>query len=364
MSAHVASRIAIAHDYLNQRGGAERVVVRLAAMWPDAPIYTSLYRPQSTWPELQSHHVVTSWLDRLPVDRRFRALFPLYPAAFASLRPATHAVVVVSSSGWAHGLRAPAGTRLVVYCHTPARWLYTRDAHLAAASVQQRLARPLLAPMRRWDRAAARRAYLYVANSQNVRRRIRKIYDRDAEVVYPPVDVDRFTPRASGERLLVVSRLLDYKRVDAVIRAANRASLPLDVVGSGPSATELRALAGPTVTFHEGLDDAAVTELMESCRALVLPGEEDFGIVPVEAQAAGKPVVAFGAGGALETVKEGVTGTFFRDHDEESVLAALRRADTLTTAPHEIAEQARRFAPEHFARAMRRIVGVAEDSRD
>jgi glycosyltransferase involved in cell wall biosynthesis len=352
----VTAPCAVVHDYLNQRGGAERVALELARTWEAAPIYTSLYRPESTFPEFRAHEIRTSWLDRAPVDDHFRALFPLYPAAFAGLGVLDHDVVVSSSSGWAHGVRTSARALHVVYCHTPARWLYRPEEHLAASSLQKRLSTPLLRPLRAWDRRAAAAADVYVANSENVRRRVRATYGRDCAVVTPPVDVERFTPRPRGERLLVVSRLLPYKRVDAVVRAANRAGLPLDVVGRGPAYPELRALAGPTVAFHDRLDDAQVAELMESCRAFLLPGEEDFGITPVEAQAAGKPVVAYAAGGALETVVEGRTGTFFRRHDEDSILAALRAADALETPPEEIAQHARRFSSQAFRATMRALV--------
>jgi glycosyltransferase involved in cell wall biosynthesis len=349
------SGVAVVHDYLNQRGGAERVALELARMWPVAPIYTSLYRPGSTFPEFAERDVRTSWIDKLPVDRGFRSLFPLYPNAFNDLGPIDADLVVTSSSGWAHGIKVRPDATHVVYCHTPARWLYGHD-HLGATSRQQAIARPLLGAMRRWDSNAARRASLYVANSRNVQGRIRTTYGIDADVVYPPVDLERFTPRERGTRLLVVSRLLDYKRVDAVIRAANQANLPLDIVGSGPSFDELRVLAGPTVVFHRRLEDSAVTALMENCRALVLPGEEDFGITPVEAQAAGKPVVALAAGGALETVEEGVTGAFFHDHSEASILAALAAADALETSPHEIARRAARFSREAFVARMRNVI--------
>ena len=348
--------VALVHDYLNQRGGAERVVLELAAMWPEAPLYTSLYRPGSTFPEFADRDVRTSFLDGAPVDRSFRSLFPLYPAAFRSLGPLDAGLVVTSSSGWAHGVRTAPGATHVVYCHTPARWLYRKDDYLGASSLQQRLAAPALGPLRRWDRAAAARAGVYVANSENTRARIRAVYGRDAELVYPPVDTERFTPTPRGERLLVVSRLLDYKRVDAVVRAANTAGLRLDVVGVGPSLPALQALAGPTVTLHGRLSDEDIKALMEGCRALVLPGEEDFGIVPVEAQAAGKPVVALAAGGALETVEDGVTGTFFADHDEATVLAALRAADELTTSPEAIAARERRFSRAAFRRGMVQVV--------
>lgn len=356
-------RVAIVHDYLNQRGGAERVALELARAWPDAPIYTSLYRQGSTFPEFREREITPSWLDRAPSDQGFRNLFPLYPAAFRGLGVLDHDVVVSSSSGWAHGVRTAPETLHVVYCHTPARWLYRQDEHLGASSHQRRLAAPLLGAMRAWDRRAAARADVYVANSENVRRRIRAVYDRDAVVVPPPVDLDRFTPTPRGERLLVVSRLLPYKRVDAVIRAVNRAGLALDVVGRGPALDALHELAGPTVEFHAELDDAEVTELMESCRALVLPGEEDFGITPVEAQAAGKPVVALGAGGALETVIGGVTGAFFDDHSEESILAAIDVADRLATSPEEIASYTRRFSADAFTDQLTAVIERALDRK-
>src|SRR3712207_2463910 len=158
--------IAIVHDYLNQRGGADRVVLELARMFPGASIYTSLYRPDSTFPEFRDHTVRTSFLDRVPVDRSFRSLFPLYPAAFRSLGTLDHELVLTSSSGWAHGIRTSPGSTHVVYCHTPARWLYAADRYLGASSTQQRLARPLIGALRRWDRAAAASATLYIANSE------------------------------------------------------------------------------------------------------------------------------------------------------------------------------------------------------
>ncbi len=335
------------HDYLNQRGGAERVALELARMWPDAPIYTSLYRPESTFPEFAARDVRTSFLSRLRTDRGFRNLFPLYPAAFRTLGTLSEDLVISSTSGWAHGVRTAPDTEHVVYCHSPARWLY-RDAHLGPGSVQQRLARPMLGAMRRWDAGAARRADRYIANSENVRGRIRTAYGIDADVVHPPVDVDRFTPRPRGERLLVVSRLLPYKRVDLAIEAANRAHLPLDVIGSGPIFKELKAIAGPTVRFDRRLGDAEITDLMESCRALLLPGDEDFGITPVEALAAGKPVVAFGVGGALETLEDGVSACMFHQQTADAMLGALRRVEQLDTAPEALAERARRFSPERF----------------
>ena len=338
--------IAIVHDYLNQPGGAERVVLAMAAIWPDAPIYTSLYRADSTFPGFGAANVQISGLHWLPIDRGFRNLFPLYPAAFRSFGPLEHDIVISSSSGWAHSVRTGPDTFHAVYCYTPARWLY--GGEYLGADRRKTALRPFMGRLRSWDRQAAGRAHLYIAISQEVRRRITQRYGVEAPVVYPPVDVDRFRPTPRGERLLVVSRLLPYKRVDAIVDVATRAGIGLDVVGTGPALTDLRRRAGATVEFHGRLGDDEVTDLMESCRALCVLAKEDFGITPVEAQAAGKPVVAFAAGGALETVIDGVTGSFFTSYEPDEILAAIRRCEQIDTTPQELAAAARRFSPRAF----------------
>jgi glycosyltransferase involved in cell wall biosynthesis len=350
--------VALVHDYLNQCGGAERVALELARTWPGAPLYTSLYRPQSTFPEFAGHEIRTSRLDLIPIDERFRLLAPLLPSAFAGFGTLSQQVVISSSSGWAHGVRTAPRSLHVVYCHTPARWLYRSGEHLGRA-LGPRLLRPLLGPLRRWDRAAARRADIYLANGEHVRRRIASAYGIDAQVVHPPVEVERFTPRPRGERLLVVSRLLPYKRVDLVVRTATRAGLGLDIVGSGPALRDLQRIAGPTVRFHGRIDDQALRELFEHCRALCLAATEDFGITPVEAAAAGKPVVAYAEGGVLETVEDGVTGVLFDELSEEGLLRAIARSDALDAPPERLAAAARRFSAETFRR---RIVTVVEQA--
>jgi glycosyltransferase involved in cell wall biosynthesis len=350
--------VAVVHDYLNQTGGAEAVALELAHLWPGTPIYTSLYRPASTFPKFRSEAVRTSPLDRLPVDAGFRALAPLYPLAFRALGTLSEEVVISSSSGWAHGVRTSASSLHIVYCHTPARWLYRSGEHLGG-SLGPRLLTPLMGPLRAWDRAAAARADLYVANSQQVRRRIRSVYGREAIVVYPPVDLDRFTPSQRGERLLVISRLLPYKRVDLVVRAATRAGLGLDVVGAGPALDELRQMAGPTVKFHGRVEETTIVALLDSCRALCVAAIEDFGITPVEAHAAGKPVLAFAAGGALETVSEGFDGAFFHTATEDALLDALARADAIETPPEQISAAAQRFSVPAFQARFRSLVADA-----
>ncbi len=355
-------RVAIAHDYLNQFGGAERVVAEMTRIWPEAPVYTSLYRPLSTLPEFGDCDVRTSWLDRLPVDQRFRLLFPLYPHAIGRMTVTGADVVVASSSGWAHGMRTPPETTHVVYCHAPPRWLDPSMEYFGTALRNRTLLRHGLAPFRRWDRSAARKADCYLVNSHNVRERVRKVYGIESHVVHPPVDVERFRPTPRGRRLLVVSRLLPYKRVDLVIEATKRLGLPLDIVGVGPEEERLRGIASDLVTFHGQLDDDGVTELMSSCSALCFPGREDFGITAVEANAAGKPVVAFAAGGALETQEDGLTGALFAEQTVDDVVDAIGRVERLDTAPEVIAWSAQRFAPDVFARRMVEAVTTAREA--
>lgn len=342
----IGGDVVLVHDYLNQRGGAERVALELARMHPEAPLYTSIYRPESTFPEFADVDVRTSPLQRLPVDKHFRALFPAYPWAFSSFGELDADVVISSSSAWAHAVTTSPRAFHVVYCYTPARWLYGAKYmnHPKSGAVLKRA----LGPVRAWDRRVAKRPDLYIAISKQSQRLIKQAYGIDAPIVYPPVDTARFTPKPRGERLLVVSRLLPYKRVDVVIAAANEMGMGLDVVGVGPELSRLQAMAGPTVEFHGAASDQVVTELMEGCRAFVLPGEEDFGLTPVEAQAAGKPVIAFGAGGALETVEDGLSGVYFTSHQSAAVVDAIIRCEALATPLGAVAARAERFSRETF----------------
>ena len=352
--------VVLVHDYLNQRGGAERAALELAAMFPAAPLYTSLYRRESTFPQFAQLDIRTSFLDRIPVDGGFRALFPLYLPAFYSLGEIDAELVISSSSGWAHAVRTTPRAFHAVYCYTPARWLY--GDYMGDAATQRALV-PFAGVLRRLDQRAARRPDLYIAISELVRARIRQRYDRDAPVVYPPVDVDRFVPSPRGERLLVVSRLLPYKRIDLVVDAATRAGIGLDVVGAGPLLADLRDRAGPTVRFHGRLGDAEITELFQRCRAFCLPGTEDFGLTPVEANAAGKPVVAFASGGALETIDDGVTGVFFTEQSVDALLEALTRCDAISCSPERIAQQAARFSVPAFRKRLTEVLVDAIGAR-
>jgi len=359
-------RVAIVHDYLNQRGGAEKVVLDMSDMWPQAPIYTSLYRPDSTFEEFRGRDIRTSFLDRIPVDRSFRNVFPLYPAAFWSFGEIDADVVISSSSGWAHMVRAVQSAVHVVYCYTPARWLY-RDDYMNSGgrrARRQSLLSPFGLALRRFDAHAARRADTYVAISEAIRQRLRRAYGIEAPVVYPPVHTERVRPRPRGERLLVISRLLPYKRVDLVVAAARQLGLGLDIVGDGPLLEDLRRAAGSDTTFYGAATDHTVTRLLETCSSVCVAGEEDFGIVAVEAQAAGKPVVAYGRGGARETVVDGVTGVLFDQQTVECVADAISACERLDTTPERIATNAARFSVTAFAEGLTRVIAATRRRRD
>ena len=354
-------RVAIVHDYLNQRGGAEKVVLELSNIWPQAPIYTSLYRPDSTFDEFRGRDIRTSFLDRIPVDRGFRNLFPLYPAAFWCFGEIDADVVLASSSGWAHMARAVEGAVHAVYCHTPARWLYGEE-HLGRDR-RAALLSCVAGSFRQLDRRAARRADVYIANCEGIRRRIADTYERDATVVWPPVDVERFTPHPRGERLLVISRLLPYKHVDLIVSAAKQLGLGLDIVGDGPLLDELRRDAGLGVVFHGAASEETVARLLEGCLVVCVAGEEDFGMVAVEAQAAGKPVVAYSRGGARETIVDGVTGALFEAQTVADVAAAITACERIETSPEEIARMAGRFSRAAFRDGITRTIASAARGR-
>jgi glycosyltransferase involved in cell wall biosynthesis len=345
-------RVALVHDYLTEMGGAERVVLALARMFPDAPIYTSVFDPQAC-PEFADCDVRTTFMQGLTRRKAItKGLFPLFPAAFRRLDLSGFDVALSSSSGFAHHVQAPADALHVCYCHNPPRFLWQPEDYFRGRPVARRLLGPALSHLRRLDLEAARRVDAYVANSATVATRIRSTYGREAEVVHPPVDVSQYeiTRERSG-RFLVVSRLLAYKRVDLAVEAATREELPLDVIGDGPERKRLGRTAGPTVRFLGRRDDEFVRRALARCTALLLPGAEDFGLTPVEAQASGRPPVAFAAGGALETIRDGETGFLFSEPIPDALARTLRRAEEEILPPLRLRSHAERFdAPVFEAR--------------
>jgi glycosyltransferase involved in cell wall biosynthesis len=355
-------RVAIAHDYLTQRGGAERVVLAMHRAFPDAPIHTTLYDPQGTYPEFRDAQVITSPINRIaPLRRDHRAALPLLPYAVSRLRVDAD-VVIASSSGWAHGV--PTSGRKLVYCHAPARWLYQTDAYLggpASASARGKALLALSGWLRRWDRRAALSADRYVANSTVVRDRIAAAYGIEADVLPAPYGVDPLGEQAAVEALadwadgylLLVSRLLPYKNVDVALAAVRDLPERLVVVGSGPLETRLRAEAPANVRIVTGLSDAQLRWTYARAQALVAPSLEDYGLTPIEAAAFGVPTVALRAGGYLDTVDEAVNGHFFESPTAEDLRAALVAARGRSFDSSAVRAHAVRFSEPVFHERLR-----------
>ena len=331
-------KVALVHDWLTGMRGGERCLEVFCELFPAADLYTLLHVPGSVPPVIERRSIVTSFIQRLPdAQRRYRHYLPLFPAAIRRLDLAGHDLVLSSSHAVAKGVRVPPGALHVCYCFTPMRYvwdLYDEYFGPRAGLAVRLLMPPVAAALRRWDRKTAAGVHHFVAISRFVADRIRRCYGRSAEVIHPPVDVSRFrVEEGPGEFYLVVSALTPYKRVDLAIEAANRLGRRLVVVGSGPEEARLRAMAGPTVELLGWRDDAETAELYARCRALIFPTLEDFGITPLEAMAAGRPTIAFGQGGALETVvapggSEPATGLFFEQQEAESLAAAIRRFES------------------------------------
>jgi glycosyltransferase involved in cell wall biosynthesis len=354
-------RMVLGHDYLIQMGGAERVVAALHRIFPHAPIYTSAVAPGRLLPDFRDAKIHRTWMQHLPgIDTHFKKYFPLYPLAFRSFGRLDAEVAVVSSSGFAKWLRFTPRTKVFCYCHTPPRFFWQTDDYLAGEVRNAALrlaARAFIPALRRSDFRAAQRVDHFIANSQCVRTRIRECYGREAEVIFPPVEVGRFNVTSRDEGYwLVLARLVAYKGIDRAVRAFSESGRRLRVVGDGPDRARLEAMAGPAVEFTGQLPDAEVKHQIEGCRALIFPGLEDFGIAPVEAQAAGKPVLAFGAGGALETVIDGVTGMFFTDPTSAGINAAIERFERMSWDPARIRAHAGQFAEARFAAALREFI--------
>jgi glycosyltransferase involved in cell wall biosynthesis len=358
----MAARVALIHDFLLDLRGAERVFAAICDVWPEADVFTAVYDEAGTEGRFADRNVHTSFLQRLHLTAgTFRPLLPLYPHAVESFDLRGYDTVISSSSAWAHGVLVDPGAVHVSYCHNPFRYAWSeREATLRARSPLVRPAlRVLLSRWRQWDWIAAQRVDRYVANSRMTAERVRRYLGRDSTVVHPPVEIDRFAPRAVGEHYVVLAELMAHKRLDIAIEAFSRLGLPLVVIGDGPDGRRLRRLAGRTVTFTGRLSDAGVAALLASARALVVTAVEEFGIAAVEALAAGRPVIALGEGGVLESVEPGVTGAFYERNDPAALAETVLAFDALAVDP-----AACRGAAEHFSvpRFQRRLAAVVADA--
>jgi glycosyltransferase involved in cell wall biosynthesis len=348
-------KVALIHDFLLDVRGAERVFIELCKMWPEAPIYTAVYDEHGTEGRFSDREVHSSFVNKLrPSARTFRALLPLYPAAIESFDLSQYDLVVSSSSAWAHAVLCDEHTVHVSYCHNPFRYAWNdRDQTLARTRnpISRTFLRGAFRRWRQWDWIAAQRTDRYVANSRTTQARIRAYFGREASVVYPPVNTARFSRGPVGDHYVVVSELMPHKRIDEAVAAFNALGRPLIVIGDGPDARRLRREARPNIRFAGRLSDAGVAEILQGARALVVTAVEEFGIAAVESQAAGRPVIARRAGGALETIVDGVTGCWWSGGPEDLARAVLD-FDDAAVDPQACVRNARRFDRQSFREGM------------
>ena len=354
-------KIAVVHDYFTQMGGAEKVAEELYRMAPGATLHSTVALEDRLPPYLKNADVQTSWIQRMPGMRKyFRLYFLLYPIAVRAIDLSGYDLVLSSSSGYAKGVRTGRDSVHVCYCHTPMRWAWNFNEYSARESMG--LARRAILPgligmLRQWDKDASRQPDHFIANSRAVANRIMRVYGRAAEVIHPPVDVDRFRPsKEQGDYYLVLSRLVSYKRLDLAVQACSKLNRKLVVIGDGTCRKQLMEQAGPTVQFMGRLPDKEVEYLVARCKALIFPGEEDFGIAPLEVAAAGRPCIAYRAGGALETIVDGVTGLFFDEQTPEGLARCIEEFEKREWSPVALQTHASNFRREVFQERMRHFL--------
>jgi glycosyltransferase involved in cell wall biosynthesis len=342
----VSRKTALVHDFLVSVRGADRVFLEMCDLWPDADVYTPVYDEDGTEGRFAGRRIQTSFLQRTrPTTRTFRALLPLYPAAIESFDLSGYELVISSSSAWAHAVICEEETVHVCYCHNPFRYAWNeRHRTLAERNdpVSRAVLRGLFRRWREWDWIAAQRVDRYITNSRTTQGRIRSYFGRDSRIVYPPVATERFRPGPVGDHYLVLSELVSHKQIEVAVQAFNRLRAPLVIAGDGPARRRLERMAGRNIRFAGRVSDSEAARLLSSCRALVVTGPEEFGIAAVEAQAAGRPVIARAAGGLLENVIDGVTGRMW-DGGPDELAAAVAGFDTGGIDPGACVENAQRF---------------------
>lgn len=359
----MGTRVALVHDYLNQNGGAEKVLEVIHDQYPDAPVYTSMYAPELMPAEYRNWQIHTSFMQHLPfIHRHHQPYLMFYPTAFERFKFDDYDLVLSSSSAFAKGVHVPHDVPHICYCHSPMRFVWDFDRYAKRErmnGIARRVLPLFLKHMRQWDLESARRVDQFIANSTTVARRIKDYWGRESEVIYPPVDIDGMQPaseREIGDYYLLVSRLVPYKRFDIAIDAFNTLGLPLKIIGSGRAREDLERRASRNIEFLGFVSEEEKRHHFARCKAAIFPAEDDFGIAQVEVQAAGRPVIALRAGGALDTVVDGMTGVLFQPQTPEGVIEAVRRFETIAFSSDEIVRRAKRFSRARFERDIARIV--------
>jgi glycosyltransferase involved in cell wall biosynthesis len=355
-------RIALVHDWLTSMRGGEKCIEVLCELYPDAVLYTLLHLPGSVSPTIERMDIRTSFIQKLPhAHRLYRHYLPLFPTAIERFDMSEYDVVISSSHCVAKGIRPRPDALHVCYCHTPMRYVWDMfDDYFGPdrTTVPIRTAMNIVRPyLQKWDVASSVRVTHFLANSAFVRERISRIYRREAKVIHPPVDVSRFSASTTEENFyLIVGALVPYKRVDLAIDVCNAMKRNLVIVGSGPEEETLRRRAGSTVTMVGWRNDEEIASLYQRCTALLFPGIEDFGIVPLEAMASGKPVIAYGQGGVLETVVNGETGIFFYDQTPANFSEAITRCESISFDPHRVRMHSLSFDRSVYKSAMQKFI--------
>ena len=358
-------KVAIVHYWLVGMRGGEKVLEALCEMYPQADIFTHVVDRSAISPTILKHQIKTSFISKLPYARKlYKSYLPLMPMALEHLDLRGYDLILSSESGPAKGIVPPDGSTHICYCHSPMRYIWNMyHDYRSSAGRFAKFSMPMVTHyLRTWDESSAARVDGFVANSETVARRIRKYYRRESQIINPPVDVSAFESvdeSKLGDYYLMVGELVRYKRPDLAVAAFNQLGRPLVVIGGGEMLSELRALAGPTVRILGPQPFAALKHHYARCLGLIFPGEEDFGIVPVEAMASGRPVVAYGRGGATETVIEGRTGVFFDDQSAEAIIQAVERLETMTLRPEAIRRHAASYNKARFQREMSDCIEAA-----
>ena len=351
--------VVLVHDWLNGMRGGEKVLQAITEVFPLAKIFTLVLEKEKISPQLRQKQIIPSFIQKMPFGKsKYRHYLPLFPRAIEKFDLADFDLVISTSHCVAKGVKVPPDTLHICYCFSPMRyaWLFYED-YFGENKIKKIVYKPILNKLRKWDFESCSRVHHFLAISRNVADRIKKYYRRESEVIYPPIDTDFFTPSPAEEDFyLIVSALVPYKKIDIAIQAFNSMKLPLRIIGQGPEFKKLKSIASGWITFYGWLSDEEVRENYRRCKALIFPGEEDFGLTPVEAQACGKPVIAYRKGGVLESVIDGKTGLFFCEHTKQSLIDAVKKFQSLSFDKETIRKNSLRFNHEAFKANFKKYV--------